>query len=51
MYNRISPLCLHVNKKLRDQAFSALDSFMHQVANELMSGKRSVDANRDTFKV
>ncbi len=51
MYARLSPLCLHTNKKLRDNAFSALDAFMQQVSNELISGQRSADANRETFKV
>lgn len=51
MYGRVSPLCVHQNKKLRDHALAALDAFLGQVSNELVSTQRDPESNRETFKV
>jgi len=50
MYNRLNTLCKHQNKKLRDGAFAALESFLKQVAIELTSGQRNLASDQVTFK-
>jgi hypothetical protein len=51
MFSRLSTLCRHINKKLRDSAFTALSAFLSSVASELVSGARNPMANQQTFKV
>ena len=51
MYNRISALCKHKNKKLKYTAYPALKAFLMQVANELVSANRNSESNKETFKV
>jgi hypothetical protein len=44
-------LCTHKNRKVQYAAFPALKVFFKQVAGELVSGNRSFESNKETFKV
>jgi hypothetical protein len=49
--HRLVALCTHKNRKVQYAAFPALKVFFKQVAGELVSGNRSFESNKETFKV
>jgi hypothetical protein len=51
MFYRLVALCTHKNNKLVYAAFPALKAFLRQVANELVSGNRNQESNKETFRV
>lgn len=42
--------CVHSNRDTRKLAFPAMERFLSQVAEQIVSGRRTVDADRVTFK-
>ena len=51
MFTRLSNLCKHRNKDVSHRAFFALNTFLKQVSDEIVSSNRSEESNIDTFKV
>jgi hypothetical protein len=51
IYKYLVNFCTHKNRSLRSCAFAALDEFLLQVANEIVSEQRSAQSNLDTFRV
>jgi len=50
VYNLIIKFCKHQNSRLSICAFRALEVFFIQVANELLSEKRNLESNKETFR-
>lgn len=48
---RITTLCKHKNKQVKENAFLALEAFLSYVAQELISGARSRESDEATFAV
>jgi hypothetical protein len=50
MYKLLCDLCKHRNDDLRRQAFNAMERFLVQVAEQIVSGRRSPAVDEATFK-
>ncbi len=48
---RITNLCKHKNKQVKENGFLALEAFLSYVAQELISGARSRESDEATFAV
>ena len=51
IYSYLKNYCLHINKKVRQIAFLALESFFTEVSNEIVDGNRNPQNDRETFTV
>ncbi|KYQ91591.1 DNA-dependent protein kinase subunit [Tieghemostelium lacteum] len=49
-FERLEYWCKHGNKQNRDIAFNTVDVFLSQIAKELTSGNRNLEADQATFK-